>query len=65
MMQSTVDILLVEDNPADAELTMEMFSEMPNPSRIHHVADGVDALAFLRREGRFAIGLDLVSCCSI
>lgn len=44
-------ILLVEDNPGDARLTMEAFGVNGAPDRVRHVVDGVEALAFLRREG--------------
>lgn len=45
-----VEILLVEDSPTDAMLTREAFrlSKFHNP--LHWVKDGVEALAFLRRE---------------
>jgi chemotaxis family two-component system response regulator Rcp1 len=44
-------VLLVEDSPADLRLTKEAFRDA-NPSVILHlVADGEDAMAFLRREG--------------
>ena len=44
-------ILLVEDNPGDARLTLEAFGMRGAPERVRHVVDGVEALAFLRREG--------------
>jgi two-component system, chemotaxis family, response regulator Rcp1 len=44
-------VLLVEDNPGDVRLTREAFREA-NPSiRLSVASDGVEALAFLRREG--------------
>lgn len=49
-----LDILLVEDNPADVRMTQEAFKEAEWANRLHVARDGVDALAFLRREGRFA-----------
>jgi len=48
---SPIDILLVEDNPADAELTREALADSKLLSRLHVVRDGVEALAFLRGEG--------------
>ena len=45
-------ILLVEDNPGDARLTLEAFGVNGAQDRVRHVVDGVEALAFLRREGR-------------
>lgn len=50
---SPIDILLVEDNPADAELTREAMAESRLLNRLHVVRDGVEALAFLRREGGY------------
>jgi len=50
----TVDILLVEDNPGDARLTREALALSSIPSTLHVVQDGEQAMAFLRREGRFA-----------
>lgn len=50
----TVEILLVEDNPADALLTREALAESRVLNRISHVVDGVQAMAFLRREGAYA-----------
>jgi CheY-like chemotaxis protein len=47
------EILLVEDNPGDARLTQEALRESNLQYRIHHVRDGVEALAYLRREGEF------------
>ena len=49
-----IDILLVEDNPGDVELTREAFAESAVPSEIHVARDGESALAFLRREGEHA-----------
>src|SRR5271163_3033456 len=48
---SVCEVLLVEDNPADARLTQEAMREGRMLSRLHHVKDGVEALQFLRREG--------------
>lgn len=49
-----IEILLVEDNPADILLTEEAFDEAHFPHHLHVARDGVDALAFLRREGPYA-----------
>jgi CheY-like chemotaxis protein len=48
------EILLVEDNPADAELTREALQESVLASQLHVVSDGLEALAFLHRTGRYA-----------
>jgi CheY-like chemotaxis protein len=49
-----IDILLVEDNPADVELTLEAFEQSGVDSKLYVTTNGVDALRFLRREGEFA-----------
>jgi CheY-like chemotaxis protein len=49
-----IEVLLVEDNPDSAELTMEALREGRVRNRITWVEDGEEALAFLRREGRHA-----------
>jgi two-component system, chemotaxis family, response regulator Rcp1 len=43
-----LEILLVEDNPADVRLTREALKEAQTPSNLHVVDDGVKALAFLK-----------------
>jgi CheY-like chemotaxis protein len=48
-----VDILLVEDSPSDAELTVEALSDGKVLNNLHWVEDGVEALAFLRRQGKY------------
>lgn len=45
------DILLVEDNPSDVYLTEEALRLVGVRSRLHLASDGVEAMAFLRREG--------------
>ena len=49
----SIEILLVEDNPGDARLTIEAMREAKMRNRIHLVEDGVEAMEFLRRQGRF------------
>lgn len=49
-----IEILLVEDNPADVRLTKESFKETKLRNKLHVVEDGVEAMAFLRREGKYA-----------
>ena len=46
-----IEILLVEDNPGDVRLMTETFREGKIHNRLSVVEDGVEALAFLRREG--------------
>ena len=49
-----IEILLVEDNPGDVRLTVEVLKEGKMLNRLSVVHDGVEALAFLRREGQYA-----------
>ncbi len=49
----TFEILLVEDNPGDARLAQEALKEGRMSSRLKVVVDGVEAMAYLRREGSF------------
>lgn len=49
-----VEILLVEDNPGDVRLTLEAFRERKIRNHLSVVCDGVEALAFLRRERHYA-----------
>ena len=46
-------ILLVEDDPADVELTQYTLKNSKIQVNLHVVGDGVEALAFLRQEGEF------------
>lgn len=48
-----VDILLVEDNPADVLMTRSAFEDFNICNTLHVVEDGVQALEFLRGEGQF------------
>jgi two-component system, chemotaxis family, response regulator Rcp1 len=49
-----VEILLVEDSPGDVRLTREALREGKVRNHLSVVIDGVEALAYLRREGRYA-----------
>jgi len=57
-----IEILLVEDNPADVRLTVEALKEEKIYNNLHVVIDGEEALAFLRRKGKFekAVRPDLI-----
>ena len=46
-----VEVLLVEDSPGDVRLTREAFRDAHLSVRLHVAQDGVEAMAFLRREG--------------
>lgn len=49
-----IDVLLVEDDPGDVLMTQEAFEEHKVGNRLTVVSDGAEALAYLRREGRYA-----------
>jgi CheY-like chemotaxis protein len=49
-----IEILLVEDSPDDADLTIDALREGKVRNRITHVEDGVEAMAYLRRQGKHA-----------
>jgi CheY-like chemotaxis protein len=49
-----IDILLVEDSPADVRLTREALKEAKVLNMLHVAEDGLAALAFLRRQGQYA-----------
>lgn len=49
-----IEVLLAEDNPGDVRLTQEVFNEAKVRNNLHVVGDGVEVLAFLRREGQYA-----------
>ena len=48
-----IEILLVEDNPGDVRLTKEALKEGKVYSNLHTVKDGVEAMEFLRRQGKY------------
>ena len=54
MDKVTIEILLVEDNPGDVELTREAFIESRLSNHINVARDGVEALEYLRRKGVYA-----------
>jgi len=49
-----IEILLVEDNPGDVRLTKEALKDAKVRNNLNVAMDGVDALAFLRKQGKFA-----------
>ena len=49
-----IEILLAEDNPGDARLTIEGFKDAKVKNHITVVEDGKEALAYLRHEGPYA-----------
>ncbi len=54
MIKEIRTILLVEDDPADAEMTVDALREAHLANPIVHVEDGIEALDYLRREGAHA-----------
>ena len=50
-----LNVLLVEDNPGDVRLTLETFRDANKSVRLHLAADGVEAMAFLRRQGAYGL----------
>lgn len=53
MIGKSIEILLVEDNPGDVRLTQEFIKESKVRNNLHVVVDGVEALEFLRGEGKY------------
>src|SRR5271165_397070 len=54
MQPKPIQILLVEDNPGDVRLTVEAFKDGKIYHTMNIASDGEEAMAFLRREGKFA-----------
>ena len=52
--QKPIEILMVEDSPSDAQLTIEALHAAKIANRLSHVEDGVEALQFLRQQGPYA-----------
>ena len=51
--EKLIEILLVEDNPGDVRLTRESFKEGRLRNNMSVAEDGVEAMAFLHREGKY------------
>ncbi len=49
-----IEILLVEDNPGDARLALEVFQDAKVRNTLHRVDNGQEAMDFLRKEGKHA-----------
>jgi two-component system, chemotaxis family, response regulator Rcp1 len=49
-----IELLLVEDNPGDVRLTKEALKDAKILNNLNVVNDGVEAMAFLHREGKYA-----------
>ncbi|NHC44302.1 response regulator [Motilibacter aurantiacus] len=51
---TSIDVLLVEDDPGDVLMTREAFADNKVANNLYVVSDGVKAMEFLRKEGEFA-----------
>lgn len=62
MVMMVPEVLLVDDNPADTDLTSEVLSKSKRNFRVHVVDDGAQALSYLYRRGKYehAVYPDLV-----
>src|SRR3984957_6797847 len=49
-----IEVLLIEDSPGDVRLTQEAFQDANSDVHLHVAIDGVEAMAFLRRQGTHA-----------
>lgn len=54
LLSEPIEILLVEDNPGSVRLTQEALTDGKLHHHMNSVEDGVEAMAYLRREGRYA-----------
>jgi chemotaxis family two-component system response regulator Rcp1 len=53
VLSKPVDLLLVEDNPADIRLTQEALRDAPMPVNLSIAMDGIEALEFLHKTGKY------------
>jgi two-component system, chemotaxis family, response regulator Rcp1 len=53
-MKTAAEILVVDDNPADSDLTREVLAGTHPASSVRAVVNGLEAVNFLRREGKYA-----------
>ena len=52
-MDRPIDILLVEDNPGDVRLTVEVLKECKVRNKLHVANDGLEAMDFLYRQDKY------------
>ena len=52
-MRNEAEVLLVDDNPADVDLTKEVLGKSKWRFHVHAVNDGAEAISFLHREGKY------------
>ena len=53
MVRNSRHILFVDDNPGDLELACEALIESGKGTQLHTASDGVEALEFLRKRGKY------------
>jgi CheY-like chemotaxis protein len=53
-MNHASKILLVDDNPADLDLTSDVLTKNQCVQQIHTVPDGAEAMAYLQQQGKYA-----------
>lgn len=53
-MKSMAEVLLVDDNPADIDLTRETLAQSKRAFHVHAVNDGCEAIHFLLQQGKYA-----------
>jgi len=54
MMTTMAEILLVDDNPADLDLTIDALAQSPWRTHVSTVSDGAEAMAYLYRDGKYS-----------
>ena len=61
-MDRAAEILLVEDDPGHARLTLEAFKDTTIRNNLHIMENGEEAMAFLRRQGKYvqAVSPDII-----
>ena len=53
-MKAIPEILMVDDNPADIDLTREILTQSDGHCHLNAVKDGAEAISFLRQQGKYA-----------
>jgi len=53
-MKTKPEVLMVDDNPADVDLTREVLAQSEGHFHVNAVNDGEEAISFLRRWGKYA-----------
>ena len=53
-MKNKPEILMVDDNPADIDLTSEVLAQSEGHFHVNAVKDGVEAISFLQRQGKYS-----------